>query len=135
MPRFPHVKAIVAVGNFGQIGNKGVLPWHDKRDLAHFKLLTMGGLCVVGSKTAHTLPRLEGRDVYIWRREDDPIAFANINNGRDIWIIGGAAIYKRWLPFVGMTILTHIDFDTQCDTYMPWLWRMPTPNRERTRND
>lgn len=123
--RFPHVKAVVAIGNFGQIGHDGKLPWHDRRDLAHFKALTMGGLCIVGKKTAHTLPELPGRDLYIWQRGDDPVRFAERNAHRDIWIIGGATIYRLWMPFISMSIVTHIDYDTQCDTYMPFMWRMP----------
>lgn len=123
--RYPHVKLIAAIGNFGQIGDKGQLPWYDRRDLKHFQQLTMGGLCVVGKNTAHTLPELPGRNVYIWRREDDFNMFAERNGHRDIWICGGAAIYKAWLPYVGMSVLTHIDFSIKTDTYMPWLWRMP----------
>lgn len=130
--RYAHVKLIAAVGNFGQIGQGGKLPWYDRRDLEHFKALTMGGICVVGKNTAATLPTLPGRDVYIWRRADNCQAFAEANADRSIWICGGAGIYKTWRPFVSMSIITHIDYNPKADVYMPFLWRMPgNPDKAR----
>lgn len=121
--RYAHVKAIAAVGNFGQIGNRGRLPWHEPADLATFKAITMGGICVVGKHTAETLPPLAGRTVVVWRRDDNPIEFAEANQHRPIWICGGAHIYRAWMPYISTSIISHIDYDGRADTFMPWLWQ------------
>lgn len=130
--RYAHVKLIVAMGNFGQIGNKGGLPWHAPADLKQFRRLTMGGICIVGKGTAATLPELPGRDVVIWNRENSIPDYCEANAHRMIWVCGGAQIYKLWLPFVGTSVISHIDFNDKCDTYMPWLWRYPMFNRKQT---
>jgi len=125
MARHKHVKLIVAIGNFGQIGNRGQLPWHDPDDLAMFKAVTMGGLCIVGKATFATLPDLPGRDVVVWKRGVSPDEFALAHSDRQIWVCGGRSIYREWLPHVSTSIVSHIDFDPKCDRYMPWLWKLP----------
>ena len=123
--RYPNVKLIAAIGNYGQIGDAGKLPWYDRRDLKHFRELTMGGICVVGKTTAKTLPTLEGREVIVWRSFMPIEPFIQKHKDRAIWVCGGAHIYKAWLPYVSISILTHIDYNPKADVYMPWLWRKP----------
>lgn len=121
--RYGNVKLIAAIGNFGQIGDKGRLPWDSPKDLAHFKRMTMNDICIVGRRTAEGLPPLPGRDVVVWHRDRDIPAFIVANLDRTIWVCGGAHIYRTWMPYVSMSIISHIDFDRKCDTYMPFLWR------------
>ena len=121
--RYANVKMIVAVGNSGQLGLKGVLPWHAPEDLKLFKAVTMGGICIVGKATAQTLPKLEGRDVVVWERDKSIAEFVNAHRHRDIWVCGGVRIYMAWREHASLTILSHIDYDGPADTHMPRLWR------------
>ena len=125
MPRFRNVRMIAAVGNSGQLGQGGSLPWHSPEDLRHFKAATMGGICVVGAATHRTLPPLPGRDVIVWRRKDDPIEFVHAHKDRDIWICGGSLIYQVWREYASQTIISHIDYDGDADRHMPLLWKAP----------
>lgn len=127
--RYANVKLIVAIGNYGQIGRAGRLPWHDPADLRHFERMTEGDICIVGRRTFDTLPELPGRDVVRWERNRNIHDFVRENKDRVIWVCGGAAIYKLWLPHVSMSLISHIDHDTKGDVYMPFLWRYPSHKR------
>ena len=113
---------VAAVGHAGQIGRGRGLPWHDAADLRMFRAVTMGGLCIVGKNTARTLPTLDGRDVVVWQRHYSIKEFVKLNATRQIFIIGGATIYRLWLPYVRRSIITHIDYHGEADTHMPRLW-------------
>lgn len=131
--RYANVKLIAAIGNFGQIGHKGVLPWHAPEDLKHFKHMTEGDICVVGKRTFETLPPLPNRDVVLWERNRDPHAFVAANRDRMIWVCGGAVIYRLWMPLVSLSVISHIDHDTKGDVYMPFLWRFPKLRKDVTK--
>jgi dihydrofolate reductase len=109
---------IVACDLNGLIGYDGKLLWHNKTDLERFKELTMGGTLIMGHKTYESLPinadgrRLTGRLKHVlskswpakestddtkWFRELDRALLESPidkNHNRNIWIIGGASIYR-----------------------------------------
>ena len=47
---------IVAVGPDDVIGYDGIMPWHSRRDLYHFKTLTTPNPCIFGKTTFMNLP-------------------------------------------------------------------------------
>ena len=115
------------------IGNNGALPWHLPEDLRRFKELTMGCPVIMGRKTFDSIGRpLPGRQNIIISRTatnisgceiarslDDAIAFAKTQNPREIFIIGGAQIYKLALPIAEKIYLTEINSDTEGDAFFP----------------
>ena len=104
------IKAIVAIGNQGQVGLNGRLPWHDKEDLKWFREQTMGKVCVVGYNTAQTLPELPGRTVLIDR--------VDAGYGVDLeslMIIGGPKTYARWNHLVDEWLVSRVDYDGPAD--------------------
>lgn len=134
----PTISLIAAIGRQGQIGLRGALPWHDSQDLKWFRHMTRGAELVVGPKTAAQLPVLHGRRVWIDDRAwEDPLDFLRAHDlmasGQtpkvDIFVIGGAATYVRWLPQVGRLYLSRIAYDGEADTYMPSLWDDMTPGQ------
>lgn len=104
------VKMIFAVEDETNIiGLNKRLPWRVKEDLEYFKKTTMGKKLVCGSTTFSTLPKLEGRMVYVATRNPEkfhdikkPEAFIlsltdwldMYGDKEDIYIIGGAKIYE-----------------------------------------
>lgn len=115
------INLIAAVGNRGQLGLEGNLPWYNPEDLAWFKALTMGQTLVVGHRTAQTLPPLPGRTLLVMERDMDPAAMKKQaeREGKDLWIIGGAATYERWMPHVDRFFIARIDYDGPADTWLP----------------
>jgi dihydrofolate reductase len=121
---------IVARAQNGVIGRDGTLPWHLPADLRRFKALTMGSVMVMGRKTFESLPGLlpGRRHVVItrdqsWHTEgaetahsvDEALGLAE--NG-PVSVIGGAEIFKLFLPLADRIELTEVLADIPGDTIM-----------------
>lgn len=112
------IKAIVAIGNQGQVGLNGQLPWHDKDDLKWFREQTMGKVCVVGHRTYFSLPTLHGRRVVVDSIDRHPENIAlNINFGARYIIIGGPKTYARWNHLVDEWLVSRIDYSGPADAW------------------
>ncbi len=136
----PEIVLIVARGDNGVIGNKGTLPWHIPEDLKHFKKLTMGKPMIMGRKTFESLPGLlpGRRHIAItrdagWRKEgaevahDAEAAIAAAGDATEIAVIGGADIFRMFLPLAKRIELTEVHRSPDGDTKMPPLgpgWRV-----------
>lgn len=129
------INAIVAVDDHWGIGKDGTMPWPRlSEDLKRFKKLTDNAMIVMGKNTWLSLPKrpLPNRENIIVTRtlEDD---FAIKVSGdpkaiitklkqatdKDIWIIGGAEVYRQFLPFCNSVYITKINGDYDCDTKFP----------------
>lgn len=118
----PVVNLIAAVGRSGQLGLNGRLPWYDPRDLQWFKEMTWGGIVVVGSVTARSLPPLLGRSLLVQTRHDHPEALlCRLSPHASLWIAGGAKTYERWMPYVDRFYIGRVDYDGPADAWMPAL--------------
>lgn len=132
------VTLVAAVARNGVIGRDGDLPWHLPEDLRRFKELTMGGTLVMGRKTYESIGRpLPGRRTVVVTRQPDwsqpGVETASsveealeIAGDGDVFVVGGAEIYRRALELVDALELTEIDADYEGDTFFPDLpptWR------------
>lgn len=126
------MKMIAAVGRDFEIGKDGGLPWSCPADLALFKELTTNSTVVMGVNTALSLrkPLPNRRNVMLLRnlRRHVPFGFdissvdEVLKDYPDCWIIGGAQIYKAFLPHVEEIWLTHIntgDEELGADVFFP----------------
>jgi len=136
----PQITLVVARADNGVIGNKGALPWHIPEDLKHFKLRTMGKPMVMGRKTFESLPGLlPGRRHIVvtrdsdWRAEGAEVAYdakgaiALAGDAPELAVIGGAEIYRLFLPLARRIELTEVHRSPEGDTKMPPLgsgWRV-----------
>lgn len=136
------IHLIVAIGENDEIGKAGDLIWHIPEDLKRFKAITMGHPVIMGRKTWESLPKkpLPGRSNIILTRNKDYKAeggevLTSIEEviGRlkdeDVFIIGGAEIYKAFLPFSTSLDLTRIeeraeDADTFLDLKLDEEWEI-----------
>jgi dihydrofolate reductase len=121
---------VVARAQTGAMGRDGKLPWHLPADLKRFKTLTMGSAMVMGRKTFESLPGLlPGRRHIVLTRDrawnapgaetahsvDQAIALAG---AEPISIIGGADIFRLFLPLADRIELTEVLDDVAGDTSM-----------------
>lgn len=124
----PLVTLIVARAQNGVIGRNGKLPWHLPADLRRFKILTMGSVMVMGRKTFESLPGLlPGRRHIVLTRNpcweaagaevahDAEEAFHLAGEG-PISVIGGADVFRRFLPHADRLELTEVMANVQGDT-------------------
>lgn len=66
----PEITAVLATDRNGGIGIEDRLPWpRSQIDMNGFRESTMGKVCIVGGRTANTLPKLKGRVLYVMDRK------------------------------------------------------------------
>ena len=127
------ITIIAAVAKNRAIGYKNKLIYWLPNDLKRFKQLTTGHTIIMGSNTFRSLPKgalPNRRNVVLSRRSMDfpgCDVYPSINEAlqhcakdEDIYIIGGASVYKQALPLADRLCLTEID-DTpaEADTFFP----------------
>lgn len=123
------MKAIAAMSRDRVIGAGGKIPWHIPEDLKFFKRVTLGNIIVMGRKTFESLGRpLPGRENWVLSRTADypdvkvfrqPSDIVSPEDGRSIFVIGGAEIYSALLPLCREIFLTHVDRSVTGDTWFP----------------
>lgn len=129
------ISIIVAVAKNNAIGKDNQLLWHLSEDLKRFKQLTTGHYIIMGKNTYFSLPRrpLPNRTHIVLtdvpgEQIDDCImaytideAIEKMNPNEENFIIGGASIYKQFLPYANKLYITWVDEDFEADTFFPVL--------------
>ena len=123
---------IVAMSRNRVIGANGTIPWHLPDELRLFKNLTMGHHIITGRKTWDSIGRLlPGRTTVIVTRQpgyqvtgaivahslEDAISACGTDD--EIFVIGGAELFRAALPLADRLYLTTVDAEISGDTYMP----------------
>ncbi len=126
------ISIIAAIGKNNELGKDNNLIWHIKGDLVHFKELTMYKKIVMGASTYKSLPKkLAGReyiilskslknidDAEVYQDFDELLTYLNTLD-EEIMVIGGASIYKLFLPYAEVLYLTEIEAEAEADVYFP----------------
>lgn len=128
------ISIIVAMADGNAIGYQQELLCHLPADLKHFKSITTGHPVIMGRKTFESLPNgalpnrknivlthqkeIKYPNVTIVSTMQDAIAAAD--NDPEIFVIGGASVYRDALAFADKLYLTviHHQFD-EADTFFP----------------
>ncbi|MEM7082598.1 MAG: dihydrofolate reductase [Pseudomonadota bacterium] len=130
--RTAELAVIVAVSKNGVIGRNNALPWQLRADLKWFKQVTTGNTIVMGRKTYESIGRpLPNRDNIVLSRRGGEIegcrvcqtldsAVAQASRG-DVFVIGGAQIYRYALPMATRLFLTVVDAQVEGDTWLPFI--------------
>ena len=126
------VSIIAAVGKNNELGKNNDLIWHLPDDLKFFKETTLGKAVIMGRKTFESLPKaLPGRkNIVITTNKDFKAEGAFVVGSIDsalemadteeVFIIGGASIYKAFLKMADKIYLTEIEAnDDNADVYFP----------------
>jgi dihydrofolate reductase len=136
----PRICLIAAMAANRVIGRNNALPWNLPADLKRFKALTMGHPVVMGRKTYESIGRpLPGRRNLVVTRNRAysapgceivhslDAAVAACRGAHEIFIIGGAALYRESLPRAHCLEFTEIHADFEGDAsfpqYAPEQWR------------
>lgn len=128
--------AVVATDLKGAIGKNNTLPWHISSELKNFKSITMGHTLLWGHKTFASLPGvLKGRkhlvlsrqprkstqeDVYYFTSMGDLFLYIEKQKEENIFVCGGAEIFKLFMPYVQFLHLTVVQTAVEnADTFFP----------------
>ncbi len=115
------------------IGQNNALPWHIPEDLKFFKRTTMGHPIAMGRKTWDSIGRpLPGRENIVITRNssfscDSCTVLHSVDafvehckaKEEEVFVIGGAEIFKLVLPYADRLYLTQIHAEFAGDTYFP----------------
>jgi len=136
----PRICLIAAMAANRVIGRNNALPWHLPADLERFKALTLGHPVVMGRKTCQSIGRpLPGRRNLVITRNREYLAsgcevvhsldaaLAACRGAQEIFIIGGAELYRESLPRAYCLEFTEIHAEFEGDAIFPELslaqWR------------
>ena len=135
----PHISIIAAIGKNRVIGKDNQLLWHIPDDLKRFKALTIGHPIIMGRKTFESIVAVLGKPLpgrtnivvtrdLLWQYDGVIVAHSveeaiekarTCEGGEEIFIGGGAEIYRQALPLADKLYLTLIDDEKEGDSYFP----------------
>lgn len=130
------LSVIAAVAENGAIGYENKLLYWLPNDLKRFKALTTGHTIIMGRRTFESLPKgaLPNRrnvvlsknahfiapDIEVYASLNE--ALASCSEGEEVFIIGGASVYREALPMADRLCLTIVhDTPAHADAFFPWL--------------
>jgi len=137
------IALIAAVARNGVIGWQQQLLWHLPEDMKHFRETTREKPVIMGRKTWESLPAafrpLPKRHNIVVSRNSAYLAGGATLAGSieeaiglageagEVFVIGGAELYRQALPLAGRLYLTEVAEDCRGDSYFPELqaaeWR------------
>jgi dihydrofolate reductase len=127
------ISIIVAIAENGAIGKNNDLLWHIPEDMKRFKKITSGHKVIMGKNTYLSLPvrPLRNREnIVITDTPGETFdgctmvysiseAIEKCSAVDECFIIGGASIYKQFLPFTNRLYLTLVHKEFEGDVFFP----------------
>lgn len=127
------ISIIAAIGKNKELGKDNKLVFHIKEDMQFFKSTTTGHAVLMGKKTFESIGRpLSHRTNYVaaFSTEELPTDVHPVNDlhqflkshqdtDEEIFVIGGATIYREALPYARTLYLTEIDATADADAFFP----------------
>ena len=133
---------IVCVSRNWGIGKDNQLLFHIPNDLKQFRALTIRKTVVMGHNTLKSLPGgkpLPERTNIVLSRDpslvvegatvchdmQDVLIELSTVSPDDVFIIGGASVYKMFLPYCRRALITRVDAAPEADSFFPDLQEHP----------
>ena len=132
------ISIIAAMAKNRVIGKGNEIPWRLSSDLKRFKDLTMGHAVIMGRKTHESIheslkhPLLGRLNIIVTHRKDyeaegclvvhsldGALKAAEAINRDEVFVIGGAEIYKQALSLADKMYLTIVKAEIEGDAYFP----------------
>ena len=125
------VTIVVAIAENNAIGKDNKLLWYLPNDLKHFKEITTGGTVIMGRKTYESVgkPLPKRRNIIITRQNitiegcevvnSIEAALALCKTEKEVFIVGGAEIYKQAMPLTDRIYLTIVHSKFEADSFFP----------------
>lgn len=128
-----NLSIIVAVAQNLAIGKDNDLIWHLSDDLKRFKSLTSGHAVIMGRNTWNSLPRRplpKRRNIVVTHDHgfcDEGAVVAHtiqqamrlVADEEEAFIMGGASLYRQFMPFVNKLYVTWVYSDFEADVFFP----------------
>lgn len=130
------ISIIVATDLNGGIGKDNKLLFHIKEDMQRFKELTSNHTVIMGRKTQESLPQkfLPNRNNIVLTKTNigtklglnykieymsniEEIISRYFLSDEEVFVIGGASIYKQFLPYTDKIYLTYVEDEKESDSY------------------
>jgi dihydromethanopterin reductase len=126
----PVVRVICAIGQSGQLGLHGHMPWEGQRsqeykdDVARFFEMTRGHVLVAGPRTAASIPDFARRDRTIveLRSTMAPKDVLGRFPDRVIFVGGGPPVWAAYAPFIQHWDITRLSYDGEADRFFDPAW-------------
>lgn len=125
---------IAAAAQNNALGKDNQMLWHLPADFRRFKALTSGHHIIMGRKTFESLPGMlpNRTHIIVTRQSDFSVPGCIIANSledaielapadEDVFVIGGAQIYRQALPIADRVELTRVHTTLDADAYFPEL--------------
>jgi dihydrofolate reductase len=147
----PDIVFIVAVADNGVIGRDNAMPWHLRSDLQRFKQLTLNKPVIMGRKTFLSIgkPLPKRTNIVVTRDQNFRAAGAVVVPSLDaayeialgdalrrgvpeIMVIGGAEVFRQWMPRATRLEITHVHAEPEGDTFLEFemaQWREAARSR------
>src|SRR3989344_800762 len=131
------ISLIAAIGKNNELGKGNTLLWHLPADMKFFREKTLGHPVIMGRKTFESLwqPLSNRHNIVITRdktylrhgvnvvnslEEAINSARTSLTENEEIFVIGGAEIYKQAIPIADRLYITHIEAeDENADIFLP----------------
>jgi dihydrofolate reductase len=125
------IRQIAAIDSMRGIATDTGIPWKLPGDSAYFREKTANGLIVMGRATYDEFAApLHGEENYVLSRATAPLrtgfqAIADLEQLRaahpddDIWVIGGATVYRETIAQAEELLLTQVLKDFSCTKFFP----------------
>jgi dihydrofolate reductase len=128
-----NISIIVAIAENNGIGKNNDLLWHISADLKRFRQITLGHTVIMGKNTYLSLPLRplkNRRNIVISDNRSDHFegcltvfsvdeAIENCNENEESFVIGGASVYRQFMPFAQRLYLTRVNRSFDADTFFP----------------
>lgn len=130
------ISIIAAIGENRELGKDNKLLWNISEDMERFRGITTGHPVIVGQNTFESIGRplpdrvniiltkdegYKADGAFVAHTPEEALQVAQYESpGTEIFVIGGAMVYKTYMPFVHKLYLTivHATFK-DADTFFP----------------
>ncbi len=128
------ISIISAVAKNGVIGIKNGLPWKLAGDLKYFSKITTGKTVLMGRNTFLSIlnildqPLPNRRNLVLSEKKDDITGaeifdswqkVLDLAKNEEIFVIGGANVYKQAIPFADKLYITKVNCSPEGDVFFP----------------
>lgn len=129
----PQLYIIAAMSENHTIGLNNSLPWHLPDEWAHFRRVTAGKAFIMGRKSFEAPDALHSDRLNVIITSNPPAqaepdvryakdisdALALLSDEPDVFVLGGASIFKQMLPLAARMYLTIVHAQVQGDAFFP----------------
>lgn len=131
----PRIGIISAIAREDRaIGKNNALLWNIPEDMHHFRELTSGHTVVMGENTFKSIgkalpnrtniiltfsPDFAPAGCLVVRSLDEALTVAKEHESEEIFICGGASVYKQFVPLADRLYLTLVEGKYEADTFFP----------------